>query len=67
MQIRIVSDGTQIGTHVIDAESGELIDNVVGIQIQSDPWSGIQAWIQIENPIIDVTIGSVELLEVFSE
>jgi hypothetical protein len=67
MQIRIVSDGTPAGTHVTDVETGELIDNVIGIQIQADLWNGIQAWIQIENPILDLTTGNAEILEEYAE
>lgn len=31
MRIRIVSDGTAEGTHVVDAATGDVIDNVVAV------------------------------------
>ena len=36
MKIKIVSDGSEYGTRVIDADTGELIDGVVAVEIRAD-------------------------------
>lgn len=53
MKIKIVSNGSPQGTSVIDAETGELIDNVTGIELSIDG-KEISAWIQIRQPILEI-------------
>lgn len=33
MKIKVISDGTRFGTKVISAETGELIEGVIGVSI----------------------------------
>ena len=40
-QIKIVSDGTVIGTKIIDVESGELVDDVTAVSWHLDVEDGL--------------------------
>lgn len=53
-RIRIVSDGTSENTKVFDA-SGNHIEGITGIGIDITVKGGAIAYLNIRNPIIDIT------------
>ena len=64
-RIRIKSDGTEYSTRVEDADTGELIENVVSISITLFP-DRAYASVNFENPELDVEV-TAEEMEPFKE
>jgi hypothetical protein len=56
MRVKIVSDGTVDGTRVVDAETGELMRGVMGIQWIATPGSeaGVYAVLTLRNVEVDL-------------
>lgn len=56
MRLKIVSDGTRKGTHVVDAKTGEELQDITDLQwnIKADSYMS-RAVITILRPTVDVT------------
>lgn len=62
MRLKIVSDGTPVGTKVIDTETGEVLEGVVAIKwsVQSHhekgevPYHDVRCWLEIEGTPVEV-------------
>ena len=52
--IEIISDGTLVGTFVVDAQSGEPIEGVQNVQLEFDCELGLLATIEISNPKVRI-------------
>lgn len=53
MRIKIVSDGTVGGSKVVNAETGEQIENVRGIELLLSADTGVHCMIDVMQPEID--------------
>jgi len=61
MKLKIVSDGTTKGTRVIDAWSGESIDNIQKLVITADATKGmVNAYFEIIGVEYDITVDAFE-------
>ena len=47
MKIRVVSDGTYRGTRIENAETGELVENVIGLSLNLSRDYGMTASIEV--------------------
>lgn len=59
MNIKIISDGTAWGTKVVNAETGEIIKNVVRATISLEPMTSPR----VELEVIDVEIELIGTVE----
>lgn len=55
MKIKIISDGTALGTKVINAETGEALDKVASVRFEVD-WTKWGGW---EYPTVELRIVDV--------
>lgn len=53
MKLRIISDGTREGTHVIDAETGKEVEGVLKVRISIDR-DGVEAEITVAGVDLDI-------------
>ena len=59
-KVRIVSDGTAVGTKVVDPETGkEVIPNIRSIRIlQISPGNALLATIEVNDPELDIVVSA---------
>jgi hypothetical protein len=61
MKLRIVSDGTTKGTHIVDIATGEKIDNIQRLVITADARDGlVNAYFEVVGVEYDVTVEAEE-------
>jgi len=53
MKLKIVSEGTGATTKVVNAETGELVENVMGLEISMDAFN-LEAVIVIRDPYLSL-------------
>lgn len=56
MKLRIVSDGTPLGTHIVNAETGERIENVLGVQWEINGRQTARAIIEVKDVPVDLRV-----------
>jgi hypothetical protein len=61
MKLKIVSEGTPPTTKVMDAETGEEVENVLGLEISLDAFH-VEAAILIRDP--ELSIEQIEVQEI---
>ena len=61
MKLKIVSEGTGATTKVVDAETGEAVENILGLEISMDAFN-LEAAILIRDP--ELSINDIEVQEV---
>ena len=61
MKLKIVSEGTGATTKVVDAETGEAVQNILGLEISMDAFN-LEAAILIRDP--ELSIDDIEVQEV---
>ena len=61
MKLKIVSEGTGATTKVVDAETGEAVENILGLEISMDAFN-LEAAILIRDP--ELSIDDIEVQEV---
>tara|TARA_R100000306_G_C4253270_1_gene81506 strand:+ start:246 stop:485 length:240 start_codon:yes stop_codon:yes gene_type:complete len=61
MKLKIVSEGTGPTTQVVNAETGEVVENVMGLEISMDAFT-LEAAILIRDP--ELSIDNIEVQEV---
>ena len=61
MKLKIVSGGTGATTKVVDAETGEAVENILGLEISMDAFN-LEAAILIRDP--ELSIDDIEVQEV---
>ena len=61
MKLKIMSDGTGATTSVVDAETGEPLENVMALEITMDAFN-LEAAILIKDP--ELNIDQIEVQEV---
>ena len=54
MKLKIVSEGTGETTKVVDAETGEEVENVMGLELSMDAFN-VQAALLIRDPHLNIT------------
>lgn len=57
MRIKILSDGTPVGTKVVDTETGEVLEGVVSVKWGCLPEAGhhqVRCWLEIENTPVEL-------------
>ena len=62
MRLKIISDGTSLGTKIIDAETGEVVDFVQRVDFSITVEGSARCTIEILQPAIDIEC-DVERLE----
>ena len=55
MKIKIVSDGTVIGTKIVNVDTEEILENVSSISLKADASYGFLATIVVVGPELDIT------------
>jgi len=53
MKLKIVSEGTGATTKIVNAETGELVENVMGLEISMDAFN-LEAVIVIRDPYLSL-------------
>ena len=61
MKLKIVSEGTGATTKVVNAETGEEVENVLGLEISMDAFN-LEAAILIRDP--SLSINDIEVQEI---
>ena len=61
MKLKIVSEGTGATTKVVNAETGELVENVMGLEISMDAFN-LDAVIVIRDP--HLSLENIETQEI---
>ena len=61
MKLKIVSEGTGATTKVVNAETGEVVENILGLEISMDAFN-LEAAILIRDP--ELSIDDIEVQEV---
>ena len=61
MKLKIVSEGTGATTKVVNAETGEVVENILGLEISMDAFN-LEAAILIRDP--ELSINDIEVQEV---
>ena len=61
MKLKILSEGTGATTKVVNAETGELVENVLGLEISMDAFN-LEAAILIRDP--NLSINDIEVQEI---
>ena len=61
MKLKIVSGGTGATTKVVNAETGEAVENILGLEISMDAFT-LEAAILIRDP--ELSIDDIEVQEV---
>ena len=61
MKLKIVSEGTGPTTKVVSVETGEVVENVIGLEISMDAFN-LEAAILIRDP--ELSINDIEVQEV---
>ena len=61
MKLKIVSEGTGATTKVVNAETGEPVENILGLEISMDAFN-LEAAILIRDP--ELSINDIEVQEV---
>ena len=61
MKLKIVSEGTGATTKVVNAETGEAVENILGLEISMDAFN-LEAAILIRDP--ELSIDDIEVQEV---
>ena len=61
MKLKIVSEGTGATTKVVSAETGELVENVMGLEISMDAFN-LDAVIVIRDPHLSLEISPAAYL-----
>jgi hypothetical protein len=61
MKLKIVSEGTGATTKVVNAETGEEVENVLGLEISMDAFN-LEAAILIRDP--NLSINDIEVQEI---
>jgi hypothetical protein len=63
MQLKIISDGTALGTHIINAETGEDVRGVMSLRIEADAEDGtnlVRAHLTIRKMPFEIDLDVVE-------
>jgi hypothetical protein len=58
MKLKIISDGTTIGAKIVDAESGETLDNVAAVSIYAVAGRPIRVVLNLMNTEINLYVQS---------
>ena len=53
MKLKIVSEGTGATTKVVNAETGEVVENILGLEISMDAFN-LEAAILIRDPELSI-------------
>jgi len=61
MKLKIVSDGTPSSTRVLDAETGEVVEDIINLEISMTPFS-TEAAILLRCPVL--SLDNIDTLEV---
>ena len=56
MRLKILSDGTVGGSRLVDAATGEQIENVTFIELKIDPAQGVKALIHFQMLEVDLMV-----------
>lgn len=61
MKLKIVSEGTGASTKIVNAETGEEVENIIGLEISMDAFN-LEAAILIRDP--GLSIDQIEVQEI---
>ena len=61
MKLKIVSDGTAENTHIVNAETGEEIENVINLEVSIDAFN-VEAAFLVRNP--ELSLNEVQAQEI---
>ena len=54
MKIKIISDGTPKGHKVINAETGELVENISSVKVYISPRTPTKALVEFTGVLVDI-------------